>query len=115
MSLSHRVCMFLAGLVLALVPPLLPVQIPDIPVPGPAAPPTALVTLPTDLASRRKLEAARDYINVKDWGEAVRLLQALLDAREDTFVQTRTAAGTAAETTTWSSVRGEAERLLGEL
>src|SRR5262249_14935478 len=50
-----------------------------------------------------------DYIKAEDWQETVRLLQTILDAREDTFIRPGMADGR------WISVRAEAERVLVSL
>jgi outer membrane protein assembly factor BamB/tetratricopeptide (TPR) repeat protein len=68
--------------------------------------------LPIDRSPRSKLEAARDYIKEGSWAEAIRLIQALLDTQEDTF---RPTPADAPGKNTWTSTRGEAERLLASL
>jgi outer membrane protein assembly factor BamB len=72
------------------------------------------VALATDPLVRRKLDAAGDYIKVRSWAEAVRLLQGLLDAREDAFVPPRAAEGRA-RPARWASVHAEAERRIAAL
>jgi outer membrane protein assembly factor BamB len=52
----------------------------------PPAPAGMAVTLPSDTRVRQKLEAARDYIKAREWDEAVRVLQDILDAKEDQFL-----------------------------
>lgn len=71
--------------------------------------------LPQDAQMRQKLTAAHDYIKVRKWPEAVRLLQTLLDAPADSFqrVSYRDKHGKTAER--WRSVRAEAEALLASL
>jgi outer membrane protein assembly factor BamB len=60
--------------------------------PPPAGPPDQapaavdLITLPTDRTMQKRIEAARDYIRAESWSDAIRLLQAVLDAREDVFI-----------------------------
>jgi outer membrane protein assembly factor BamB len=44
------------------------------------------VTFPNDTRARQKLEAARDYVKSKEWAQAARVLQDLLDAKEDLFL-----------------------------
>src|SRR5262249_41652063 len=46
-----------------------------------------VVTLPTDRTVRKKLEAAAEYIKEERWADAVRLLQNILDSKEDAFVE----------------------------
>jgi hypothetical protein len=80
---------------------------------GPANPPADPITLPQDRAARQRLEAARDYLGQADWAQAVRLLQALLDAPEDSFLEAPDPrAGPGAR---WASARAEAGRLLDGL
>jgi outer membrane protein assembly factor BamB/tetratricopeptide (TPR) repeat protein len=81
---------------------------------GPAAPEktTEPVGLPNDEWAQQgpiKLQAARDYAREKDWPEAVRLLQVILD-REDRF--RRDGEG---KNVRWLSLRTEAERMLEAL
>jgi outer membrane protein assembly factor BamB len=70
------------------------------------------VLLATDPVQRRRLEAARDYLEVRSWVQAVRLLQAVLDAAEDRFVKLPAGGGRDAA---WTSARARAERLLASL
>jgi outer membrane protein assembly factor BamB/tetratricopeptide (TPR) repeat protein len=68
--------------------------------------------LPTDRQAKRRLEAAADYIKAQSWGDAVRLLQQVLDAPEDGLVPVRRPGKPGAE---WGSARAEALRVLGSL
>jgi len=68
--------------------------------------------LPTDRQVKRRLEAAADYLKAESWGDAVRLLQLVLDGREDVFIPVRRAGKPAAQ---WVSARAEALRLFGTL
>lgn len=79
----------------------------------PARDPARSLSLPTDATAARRLEAARDYIQQREWTNAVRALQALLDSPEDYLVP----AGGAkpAETSRWVGVRIQAHRLVGSL
>jgi len=70
------------------------------------------VTLPTDPAARKKLEAARDYLQSRSWPEAVRMLQSLLDAPKDTLVRGPEAEKGAESAARWSSLRADAEHTL---
>jgi outer membrane protein assembly factor BamB/tetratricopeptide (TPR) repeat protein len=81
---------------------------------GPMAPPKA-ATLATDRQARRKLEAAADFIKHRQWPEAVRLLQQVLDSAEDAFVEQPTKAHDGRKTRRLLGARAEAERLLGTL
>jgi outer membrane protein assembly factor BamB len=92
-------------------------QPPDRPPSGAPAPPPPgePVTLPQDIQARQRLAAADDYIRVRAWPEAVRLLQVLLDARADSFrrVTYRDKRGRTSQR--WASIRVEAEQLLAHL
>ena len=92
-------------------------QMPDRPPSGTPVPPPPgePVTLPQDIQARQRLAAADDYIRVRAWPEAVRLLQALLDARSDSFrrVTYRDKRGRTSQR--WASIRVEAEQLLAHL
>jgi outer membrane protein assembly factor BamB len=74
-----------------------------------------LVSLPSDTRARQKLEAARDYIKVKDWNEAVRALQNLLDVREDLFLPKAEPPVRGRATVYSQGLRDEANRLLASL
>jgi hypothetical protein len=68
------------------------------------------VKLPVDPRARRKIDDAKRFIELQDWQSAVKILQMLLDANEDNFLQeTETDKGRRV------SVRAEANRLLGSL
>src|SRR5262249_27003536 len=61
------------------------------------------VTLPEDRNAARKLEAVRDYTNEGSWPEAVRLLQGMLEAREDGFFRLEETDVKGKTTTRWTS------------
>lgn len=84
--------------------------------PGPDAPAPSSdpVLLASDPLLRRKVEAVPEYIKVRAWAEAARLLQAVLDAREDCFFKAPADARGKAPPR-WTSARAEAERLLASL
>ncbi len=65
------------------------------------------ITLMIDQRAGNQLAAAGEFIASGDWKEAVRLLQHVLDRKEDVMVPRKTAAGTALV-----SARAEARRLL---
>lgn len=69
-------------------------------------------TLPSDRQVQKRLEAAQDYLKTRDWGEAVRLLQAALDVREDVLLPVRRPGQPA---THWVSARAETLRLFAAL
>src|SRR5262249_60178857 len=73
------------------------------------------VTLPEDRNAARKLEAVRDYTNEGSWPEAVRLLQGMLEAREDGFFRLEETDVKGKTTTRWTSARAEADRVLAGL
>jgi outer membrane protein assembly factor BamB len=93
------------------VPP--PVPVPPDP-PSPAAPKGDAFSLPLDRSARQKLEGAEDYIGEKSWKEAVRLLQAVLDMKEDSFLLLPADPGKNLPER-WASTRAEAERVLATL
>jgi outer membrane protein assembly factor BamB len=68
------------------------------------------VKLPVDPRARRKIEEANRFIETQDWQSAVKILQSLLDATEDNFLQESDG-----EKGRRVSVRAEANRLLGSL
>jgi tetratricopeptide (TPR) repeat protein len=63
--------------------------------------------LPIDDRARKKLEAAQDYLAIRDWRAAVQVLQEILDREQAVFVETKPGHIV--------SARAEAERLLGTL
>ncbi len=71
--------------------------------------------LPIDRRAKKKIDAAADFIESKEWGEAFRLLQGLLDAAEDSFISLRRADKAGQTTRHWTSARAEAARLIGAL
>jgi outer membrane protein assembly factor BamB/tetratricopeptide (TPR) repeat protein len=83
--------------------------------PAPPQEKAPAIQLPTDPKMKRKLEAARDYVREQSWPEACRLVQALLDAGEDTFVPVPARGAGGKEETATASVRAEANRLLTDL
>lgn len=92
-----------------------PAPVPPLPAPpaGVASSPenefTDAITLPTDRQVKKRLEAARDnYIKFEAWGEAARLLQIILDSKEDVFIHDP-------EKVRWVSAKAEANRLLGTM
>src|SRR5262249_22660939 len=66
------------------------------------------IQLPTDSRARRMVEAGRDYVKDKDWERAVRVLQQLLDRKEDVFVELARTRPDGKETTEWVSAKTEA-------
>jgi outer membrane protein assembly factor BamB len=72
------------------------------------------LTLPTDPAGERKLEAARDYVQQQAWSEATSVLQSLLDG-PDAFVAVKGAGADGKEAAPWTTLHAEADRLLGRL
>src|SRR5262249_8676912 len=77
---------------------------------------TDAITLPTDREIRKRLEHAQeDYIQNKLWAEACRLLQSVLDSKEDVFVQVRRWGANNQEKMHWTSAKTEANRLIGTM
>lgn len=68
------------------------------------------VKLPVDPRARRKMEEARRFIETQDWQSAVKILQSLLDATEDNFLQE-----VEGDKGRRVSVRAEANRMLSSL
>jgi outer membrane protein assembly factor BamB len=72
----------------------------------------AVLNLATDYTARKRLTTAQDYLNAEQWSDGVRLLQTLLDAKEDGFVPVSGRDAQGCASTRWVSARTEAERLL---
>lgn len=66
------------------------------------------VKLPIDPRSRRKIQEARRLLAQQEWSQAIRLLQSLLDSKEDSFLPDEA-------NKRHVSIRVEANRLLGTL
>jgi outer membrane protein assembly factor BamB len=71
--------------------------------------------LPADTGLSKKLQAVRDYIATKEWEEAARLLQGLLDLPEDVFLPVTRRGPDGKEITVAVSLRAETDRLLAAL
>lgn len=71
---------------------------------------TQRVKLPVDPRARRKIEEANRFVETQDWQSAVKILQSLLDASEDNFLQE-----SEGDKGRRVSVRAEANRMLGSL
>lgn len=86
-----RLCSVVGALVVVALATRAQVQIQPLPLPPiglPMDPGGApVVDLPRDPDSKRKLEAALDYIKSRDWPQATGILQSLIDIREDVFVR----------------------------
>jgi outer membrane protein assembly factor BamB len=118
---TSRLSVFLAatGLPVALLVPQAPVEGQSRP-PPPQAVETARdilplapnLLLPTEAALPRKLQAVEDYVRARSWGEAVELLQGLLDVPEDVFVPVKRAGPGGQPSIRPASIRAEASRLL---
>lgn len=89
--------------------------------PTPPAAPTdippfsSFLSLPADPDLKKKLEAVQDYIKSEDWEQATRILQLVLDAKEDVFVPVRAKGPDGKEAVRWASARSEVNRLLATL
>jgi outer membrane protein assembly factor BamB/tetratricopeptide (TPR) repeat protein len=64
---------------------------------------------------RQVINVARDCVKDKAWEEAVTALQALLDNKEDHYVQVRDKDAQGKEVLRWTSVKFEANNLLGTM
>lgn len=62
---------------------------------------------------RQVINVARDCVKDKDWAQAVKALQTVLDSKEDHYVQVRDDDATGRQTMRWTSVKFEANNLLG--
>jgi outer membrane protein assembly factor BamB len=77
---------------------------------------TDAVTVPTNSASKRLIQAAQDYIKKKEWRVTCECLQSLLEDKQDSFIEIDGGVddkGKPAKRRV--SVRTEANRLIGEL
>lgn len=81
--------------------------------PTPSPPP--LPSLRADASLTRKLDAARDFVESDSWEEVTQLLQALLDGPDDSLVAVKHVVKGSGEVTSWTGVRTEAARVLGNL
>jgi outer membrane protein assembly factor BamB len=68
---------------------------------------TDRVILPRERAAERMVETARQYVLEEDWSNAIKVLQYLLNSKEDNFLKD--------EKGRWVSVRNEANRILGSM
>jgi outer membrane protein assembly factor BamB len=80
------------------------------------------IQLPKNPDAQKLIAAAEDLIKESlqkpdnpQWVEAARALQSLLDAPEDAFVQLKRKGPDGKETVHWTSIRSEANRLLGAM
>ena len=71
--------------------------------------------LPKDTDARRKIEAARDYIEAKHWPEVIEALQHVLDDPQDKFAPLTRKGPDGKDVVVPTSVRAEANRLLAGL
>ena len=74
------------------------------------------ISLPKDEKGRKKaIEAAKDYIEDKNWPIAIERLQKLVEIDEDVFVRLTRTNAEGKEVLAWVSVKQEADRLIGSL
>src|SRR4051794_30703554 len=66
-------------------------------------PPDGVRLIPDGRATKR-LEAARDLMEQNDWSEATRILQTLLDMKEDAFIRVPRRADNGELAARWTSV-----------
>jgi outer membrane protein assembly factor BamB len=85
------------------------------PQPGTGSADAASFDLPKDTTARRRIEAARDYIQAKRWEEVARALQDILDDPQDKFAPLPRKGADGKEVEVPTSVRAEANRLLAAL
>src|SRR5262249_3529147 len=79
--------------------------------PNPADNSTDALTFTTDRKAKQSLGAAEDFIKEESWGEASRILQTLLDTKEDVFIEVPGTKNSVKRV----SLRQDADRLLGSL
>jgi outer membrane protein assembly factor BamB len=72
---------------------------------------TEALTFTTDRKAKQSLGAAEDFIKEESWAEASRILQSLLDTKEDVFIEVAGPKNTVKRV----SLRQDADRLLGSL
>src|SRR5579883_2279065 len=89
---------------------------PPLPLDGPASS-LSSVRLVENAQFRQVLNVARDCIHDKDWQDAIKTLQLLLNEKNDSFVKIseRDPADPKKEITRWASAKSEANRLLGSM
>jgi outer membrane protein assembly factor BamB len=68
------------------------------------------ITFPTDRKAKTSLNLAEDFIKEQSWGEAARILQSLLESKEDVFVEVQRD-GKPSRASLWR----EANRLIGAM
>jgi outer membrane protein assembly factor BamB len=73
------------------------------------------LNLPVEAEVPQKLEAVHDYIKAKEWEKATQVLQAILDAREDVLLASRSQTPEGKTAVVWGSLRKEARGLLATL
>ncbi|GIW79630.1 MAG: hypothetical protein KatS3mg105_1437 [Gemmatales bacterium] len=71
----------------------------------------ASISLKVDSRLKRRIEAAVDLLKEQNWGDAVYVLQGLLDGPEDAIFEQTTEDGK----TRWTSIKAEANRLIGSM
>lgn len=74
--------------------------------------PPITVLLPTDAKGAERLAAAQTYLNDKDWLHAITVLQSILDAPEDSFVNVQRPGKDGKKTSQRVNEHEEAERML---
>src|SRR5437867_1213761 len=73
------------------------------------------IKLVEDRDLRQYIAVAQDCIKDKAWNEAITALQAVLDKNQDSYVQVRQRDPQGQETVRWTSVKFEANNLLGSM
>jgi outer membrane protein assembly factor BamB len=71
--------------------------------------------LPDNPDVRKKLTTVAEYVKASAWPEAMRTLQAFLDAEEDVLLPMKHKGDDGQESLRWSSARAEASRMLAAL
>jgi outer membrane protein assembly factor BamB len=73
---------------------------------------SSFLSLPTAPEVGKRFDAARDYLQDREWAQAMRALQGLLDDPEDAFMPRARRGPGGGPALRWVSVRAEANRLL---
>ncbi len=116
MRLQLRICFSVVALPIFCVLALPGAGPGQTPAPADAAQPAPEpILLPTSRKTNNQIKAAHEYIAAKDWDNAVKLLQRVLDESEDSLLETPIKDPQKGEIIHRISARAEAERLLAGL
>ncbi|MBI3823680.1 MAG: PQQ-binding-like beta-propeller repeat protein [Planctomycetes bacterium] len=88
---------------------------PPIPVGGGTSSGLSSIKIIEDSTQRRVIQVGRDCIRDKDWEQAIQALQPLLELPKDFYVQIKENDGSGREVARWTSVKFEANNLIGSM